>query len=342
MANGLAWRGQIKSQQLGVHPMNRDGLGIDNAHMQSLISGFCSMGWVAETTNGLCVEVKPSDGTVLDFNRRLAEESGVKMPLPDSLGPVRYATLSSSHTNIKKNFLRASVRRIFHSHFIFLQCKWETMRTSIRIFEEAAYTGAMVARALDACEWNAPLGGLGIPTDFGLAVDGISLGFGKVARYDSVIAIIVALVSRVDGILNTLLAAAPTVPLGGHSREQLCQLVLQALRRHPARWNEQVLRARLALIAGDGAMVQGGERSRHSSTNAAKKMFETIFGFASEAWVEWDAFHRADLAYSRAVAQSSSLMEVYDVTACLDNFLSIGDGRALYRSECAMLDETWR
>lgn len=213
------------------------------------------------------------------------------------------------------------------------------MRALIRIFEEAVYTGAMVARALDACEWSAPLGGLGIPTDLGLAVDGISLGFGKVARHDSVIAIIVALVSRVDGTLNTPLAAAPTVPLGGHSGEQLCQLVLQALRTHPARWNEQVLRARLALIAGDGAIVQGGERSRHSSTNAAKKMFEAIFGFGSDPWVEWDAFHRCDLAYSRAVAQNSSMMEVYDVTACLDNFLSIGDGRTLYRSVCAMLDD---
>lgn len=95
----LAWKMVIKPSMLGVHPENRDGQGIDISHVQNLVVSVCQMGWNPSLTSPICIEVPPSDEhSFLSFNQKLADESLGKLPQPEV--PLRFATISSSHTSM--------------------------------------------------------------------------------------------------------------------------------------------------------------------------------------------------------------------------------------------------
>ena len=204
-----------------------------------------------------------------------------------------------------------------------------------KIFEESIFTAAMISRNINREEWSIPLGSLGIPSDVSLAVDGVSLGYGKCPRHDTLLVIVAVLVGP-DGCLMTPLAASPTIGLGQHGGDALSDLTLSSIRPH---FKLSDLKARLASISGDGAMVQGGEDSRHPSTKAAEKIFQRVYGFKQSALVDWDEFHRSDMAYSRAVGASKPMKEIYDMHAVLDSLFNIAEGKALFRFVAALLDD---
>ena len=99
-----------------------------------------------------------------------------------------------------------------------------------------------------------------------------------------------------------------------------------------------VLRARLALVGGDGAVCAGGENARHSSSGAAELIFSTVHP-DEPAMTDWDAFHRDDLAVSRAIKRTAAAKRLYDVSAALHSAFGVSEGRSILRSVGAALDE---
>lgn len=106
--------------------------------------------------------------------------------------------------------------------------------------------------------------------------------------------------------LYTPMCCGPAMPFGSHEGNAMCAVLLQALRDHPAAFGEVALRARLACISGDGALVEGGPDHRHSSCAAAEKLWHAVFPEAGDAptCTLWDPFHRTDVASWRAIRSS--------------------------------------
>ena len=71
---GHCWRSQISPTQVGVHPSNRDGLGVAVPEVLSLIQDILSVGFADQQYRAWCVEL---DGQqeIRDFNAKLARES---------------------------------------------------------------------------------------------------------------------------------------------------------------------------------------------------------------------------------------------------------------------------
>ena len=96
----LAWRLKLSCEFVGVHPENRDGLGISASHVADLISNISSIGFSTAETRAICVEI-PEDSrgnACRDFNRRLAEEAKGKLA-PVEAHLVKYASIVGSHSN---------------------------------------------------------------------------------------------------------------------------------------------------------------------------------------------------------------------------------------------------
>ena len=64
---GLAWRLTIPPDQVGIHRLNRDGLGCSVTSMQELIADIASVGFTHARTVPICV-----DADDLEFNRSLS------------------------------------------------------------------------------------------------------------------------------------------------------------------------------------------------------------------------------------------------------------------------------
>ena len=96
----LAWRLKLSCEFIGVHPENRDGLGISASHVADLISNIASIGFSTAETRAICVEI-PEDSrgnACRDFNCRLAEEAKGKLA-PVEAHLVKYASIVGSHSN---------------------------------------------------------------------------------------------------------------------------------------------------------------------------------------------------------------------------------------------------
>ena len=117
-------------------------------------------------------------------------------------------------------------------------------------------------------------------------------------------------------------------------------LVLRSLQGHPGRLSPAVLRSRLSVVGGDGAVAAGGADAQHGSTGAAEKLWSAVMAgtsgvsadVAAAACTEWDLFHRVDAALSRTMKDDAAIMEIMDLARALGALFATGDGRALYRS----------
>lgn len=218
---------------------------------------------------------------------------------------------------------------------------------------QAEHIAVLLLRQLDAVDFNTPLDGLGVPSDFGLMFDPVSIGVGNYTRTGTVLMTNISVVSRHTYRMHTPMLAAPTMGLEGHTGDALATLTLEALSDHPAGFATPELKARLAVIGGDGQVTQGGENARHPSTKAAEKLWR---GVHSEAWaeqlaeaeacppppircVQWDNFHRVDIAAMRAVKSSPAAKEVFEVASTLVTLFGVGEGRALLRGVAAAIAE---
>ena len=209
---------------------------------------------------------------------------------------------------------------------------------SRHFYREAVYCADMILSTMEGMSWNQPLPGIGIPSDFALLLDPVALGTSPVPKNDEVVMLALFLVSSQTCGLYTPMLGAPTLPPGGHAGAGLCAVALQALQQHAGQYDMAVLRARLALVGGDGAVRAGGEDARHSSSGAAELIFSTVHP-DKPAMTDWDGFHRDDLAVARAIKRTAAAKRLYDVSAALHSALGVSEGRSILRSVGAALEE---
>ena len=106
-------------------------------------------------------------------------------------------------------------------------------------------------------------------------------------------------------------------------------MLLKSLVEHPGRFNQQVLRGRLVAVACDGAGTRGGNDRQHGTTAAAELFWSRIHPEAdanATLPVDWDLFHRVDLAVSKAVGETPCALELFGVVRALSAVLGVGDG----------------
>jgi hypothetical protein len=152
-------------------------------------------------------------------------------------------------------------------------------------------------------------------------------------------------------------------PQSGHSGPEVAKNVLCTLETQGAR--KSVLRARLSLVGGDGAVVSGGPDRKNMGTGAAEILWREVHP-TSEAGddeelldhglpvktrirtktaddsrlhfcTEWDKYHREDIGLLRAVKRSPMASELYDLCAILDAMFHMGDGKQLLRAAATSL-----
>ena len=95
---GLCYVQRISSSLIGVARDNRDGTGIMWKDVYKLLGEISKVGYNAQCTNNICVEVEHGDQATLAFNERLSKMAGGR--LPPLAATLRYASLSGSHLNV--------------------------------------------------------------------------------------------------------------------------------------------------------------------------------------------------------------------------------------------------
>ena len=68
--HNMAWDQRTSSLLIGVHPLNRDGQGIQTSHVEKLYTEFFELGWNGDLQKPLCSEVSPRDSSVQEYNER--------------------------------------------------------------------------------------------------------------------------------------------------------------------------------------------------------------------------------------------------------------------------------
>ena len=175
------------------------------------------------------------------------------------------------------------------------------------------------------------LPGLGIPSDLALVWDGVSIGGAMWSRQETFCVLGVGFCDTA-GRIHYRLVATPSENLQKAGPAQV-DLVVASLQDHPAGLSRAVLRQRLSIVGGDGAIVGGGVDAKHSSTKAAELFWENIMGAAGgPPCTEWDLFHRVDAALSLVMRNHAAIAEVLDVGRSLGALFGTGDGRVLFRS----------
>ena len=103
-----------------------------------------------------------------------------------------------------------------------------------------------------------PLGGLGIPSAFALCFDGVPIGsVASFGRHGSVVVVCMVSVSPHTHKLHAWLLTS-FIPNAGHGGEAIANSLKAALVRPPLAMSVEELRAALAYVGGQGAVVAGG------------------------------------------------------------------------------------
>ena len=101
LQHGLAYKQKIQPWHVGIHPQNRDGLGVSSNEVHSLISDILQVGFSwEEASRSICVEVDPSDQKMKEFNTKLSQQAGGKLAFLDN---IRFASVAGSHLNAGLN-----------------------------------------------------------------------------------------------------------------------------------------------------------------------------------------------------------------------------------------------
>ncbi|CAE7781997.1 unnamed protein product [Symbiodinium sp. CCMP2592] len=162
---------------------------------------------------------------------------------------------------------------------------------------EVEYLTNQVLHMMNANDWCSVLGGLGIESDFAVMADPVSLGkCSAFPRNETVLVANLTIVSAEDGSLVTPMLDYRTLGIGCHSGSETTRLLLEMLSQHPSMLDLPILKARLAMIDGDGQIVKGGAQARHSSGGAAELLWQRVHPEAEPdslvVCTRWDDFHR--------------------------------------------------
>ncbi|CAK9065232.1 unnamed protein product [Durusdinium trenchii] len=108
--HGLVRTSQLRPDEVGRHPMNRDGFGLSPHDVHALVDGLSEVGWDSRETNPICGEIS-DHAMALGFNEALATSSrGLLSPVQST--QMRYASLANSHTNAA---LRCLAHEVAHT-----------------------------------------------------------------------------------------------------------------------------------------------------------------------------------------------------------------------------------
>lgn len=111
-AAGLAWRAILKPQLVGVHPTNRDGLGLNSSEVHHLLTEIANVGFSSQELKCICFEVARTNSKFKEFNTKLFSNSR-GMLAPMMIDQLRYASVSGSHVNACLNCIAFSVKHDF-------------------------------------------------------------------------------------------------------------------------------------------------------------------------------------------------------------------------------------
>ena len=104
LQHNQAYRARLKPDEVGIHPSNRAGGGVEDSHVHALAARIATLGFVWEQCSGaVCVEDN-TQMTIADFT--VATLSACPRLAPAQKNMIRYGALSCSHTN---QFLRSAV-----------------------------------------------------------------------------------------------------------------------------------------------------------------------------------------------------------------------------------------
>ena len=236
--------------------------------------------------------------------------------------------------------------------------------------QQASSIGALVLAQLDARDFNENLPGLGIPSDFVVLADPVSIGESMHSRHGELLVMCLAIVSGRTGNVYHPLHSAKPMPIGAHAGPEMAEAMHESLRSHPAAWGEQALRSRLSGLGGDGALTRGGPGARHSSSGAAEILWGRVHcaGFPDRATspqnapagvsagpaspqnapaelpagaaspqnaltcTTWDPFHRVDVAAWRAVRKHAPVVAIFDLARELEYLFGQSDGALIFRA----------
>ena len=113
----LVYRSQIQPRFVRIHPLNRDGMGCGGTDVRALLSDIVSVGFDWSQPQPVAVELQdPTEiAEVTAFNEKLVMLSGTDKHT--SLAPVepasvKFASLSSSHTNMALRLFAASMPHV--------------------------------------------------------------------------------------------------------------------------------------------------------------------------------------------------------------------------------------
>ena len=130
-----------------------------------------------------------------------------------------------------------------------------------------------IIQSLDAADINRPLGALGIPSDFGILIDPVTIGSSKFARHDTVLMQCLSAVSPHTHRIHTPMFGGGSMAVGGGAHRGRIGLPHHGGvgQKHPVGLGFRALQARCSVIGGDGQIVAGGPDHRHKSSQAAEQ-----------------------------------------------------------------------
>ena len=94
--NKVSYEARLHPNLVGVHPENRDGVGVLPSQVHKLLSDIVDLGFCEDVITAVCTESTPADRK---FNVMLMQGSGGALPCFGSEEMVKYCSLGASHTN---------------------------------------------------------------------------------------------------------------------------------------------------------------------------------------------------------------------------------------------------
>ena len=187
------------------------------------------------------------------------------------------------------------------------------------------HIGAVAVSNLSAQFVNAPLPGLGIPSDFELFFDPGTIGkvFQAVRSTVMVTGVVISDPTSVDG-SRAMLIGAP--PASVNSKELEYESFKIFLESSPVQLDRRRLRSRMAVSTTDGAFVTG-EDSHHAATHTLLQHMWDDLGLPART--AWDEFHRWNKVQGRAVKSVELAVDFFQLTRALENVLGFAQGRLI-------------
>ena len=95
--NGLVSSMRLLPSAVGVHPKNRDGMGLNSSDVHTLLSNLLEVGFVSERTH--CVAIEPANDEELKWNQQLIDSCQGLLGTMKPLQTLKALSLCGSHTN---------------------------------------------------------------------------------------------------------------------------------------------------------------------------------------------------------------------------------------------------